>query len=111
MWGFKPKMDRSLSRYLFSLIMDESLTSYYNPNEESPKGSDQVFLTDYVYPFVVNRATIHDSYYCRLYSNSKPFPSKRVGFAFVGNSFANQTNTKECPIECRPNDHIDWIHC
>lgn len=91
--------------------MDESLTSYYNQNEESPKGSDQVFLTDYVYPFVVNRATIHDSYYCGFYPNSNPFPSKRVGFSYVANILAHETYTKECPIECRPNDHKDWTYC
>lgn len=74
---------------------------------------DQNFLSAYVYPLISNNTIVHDSYLCKLFGGS-PFPSKREGDCFVGST----TNCnkyyrflEECPIDCRPKDHTDWIYC
>lgn len=77
------------------------------------KGYDQYFLTDHVYQKIFRKSTIHDSFLCNQYQNSKPFPSKRVGNCFVGISgFCNVTGfIIKCPKECRPPEHLDWETC
>ncbi len=56
----------------------------------------------------------HDSYLCRTFPSSRPFPTRRKAESnnFVGAVFqSNKTYLEECPKACRPPDHQDWIFC
>ena len=84
----------------------------YNENGQSPKGNDQYFLSQQVYQSVVNKATIHDSYSCKQFANSKPFPTERKVIDHVGSlNYAPPDKIKECPVDCRPSNHKDWKYC
>ncbi|CAF0746412.1 unnamed protein product [Brachionus calyciflorus] len=113
MWGFKNSEYRRLGREIFKLIIDKKIAKKYNKNGKSRKDYDQLFLENYFYNRIYNISTIHDSFYCDHYPNSKPFPSKRVGDCFIGRvGFCNESNTfRNCPISCRPKDHLDWSSC
>lgn len=83
----------------------------YNKNGKSPKGNDQFFLSNYVYHPIVLKSTVHDSYHCKVYVNSKPFPTKRKDHSYVGNLMENGVPRTPCPIHCRPENHKDWTYC
>jgi len=81
---------------------------------------DQLFLAEYVWPFVRSHAVIHDSYYCETFGDGTketlPFPSKRTNLQdFVGNSlrsdedFMGESLTVECPAKCRRD--VSWNYC
>ena len=66
----------------------------------------------------------HDSYSCGRYASkyNRPFPTRREtghGFRecvqdnFVGSNGGSLClgKSKQCPVECRPMDHQDWIMC
>ncbi|CAF4144638.1 unnamed protein product [Rotaria socialis] len=81
---------------------------------------DQRFLNDYVGKHVRNNSLIFDSYFCTELGG-QPYPSKRpMDGCFLGcirPCCDNQTNTVyqgakiECPMKCRPKEHLDWIYC
>ncbi len=61
----------------------------------------------------------HDSYHCQTYTHAKAFPTKREKGV---NNFVGSINVKlkdkmkfvkkfECPWDCRPQFHKDWIYC
>lgn len=112
MWGVRNVIDRESSRKIFDLVKSEEIAKKYNNNRDTPKGSDQYFLSAHVYQYLRDRATIHDSYTCRSFPGSKPFPTKRNVIDHIGSvTYLNTTRVDECPIECRPPDHKDWIYC
>lgn len=112
MWGVHMSLDRELSNKLFNLVIDKSIGRIYNDNGKSPKGNDQFFLSHQIYKFIVNQATIHDSYNCKKFARSKPFPTERKVMDHVGSvNYAPRQPIKECPLECRPEDHLDWKYC
>ena len=112
MWGFHMSLDRELSNKIFNLVVDKSMGRKYNENGQSPKGNDQYFLSQQVYQSVVNKATIHDSYSCKQFANSKPFPTERKVIDHVGSlNYAPPDKIKECPVDCRPQNHKDWKYC
>ena len=48
--------------------------------------------------------------------DSRPWPTRRVGYEYVGygptKKFAVEIlKKKECPTECRPETHQDWLYC
>lgn len=53
------------------------------PLSENIYGIDQFLLARHVYPYVKKDACIHDAYFC-YESHSKPFPSPRKDYGFVG---------------------------
>lgn len=110
MWGFKIDKARELGKKIFSKIVDKRLSALYNPKKKSPKGYDQYFLS---YIEIKNNSTIHDSFLCKSYPNSKPWPTKREGDCFVGRvGKCNITGKfKICPKECRSAEHFDWESC
>ncbi|CAG0920569.1 unnamed protein product [Notodromas monacha] len=91
-----------------------------NPVIRSMKGLDQVIIGSVVYPAVCKTpelaksfCKIHDSYFCKTFGDSDPWPSQRnltVRNNFVG---ANGHGPMKipCPVECRPKDHQDWEFC
>lgn len=114
MWGMHNSVNRDLGSKIFSLLMDSSVCLKYNQNGNSPKMNDQYFLREKVYRLVVNQAVVHDSYTCRQYANSQPFPTQRIIMDHVGSVKRHNNLTKTisvCPKECRPPDHQDWTYC
>ena len=68
----------------------------------------------YVWPWAKDISIAHDSYLCKNYPFTKAFPTKRQNEAnnFVGSVVSENANLwQECPKECRPKNHFDWIHC
>lgn len=115
MWGANSLIDRDLSMKIFSHVLEKSVNERYNQDKNSLKGYDQAFLKDYVYELIRDRSTIHDSYSCLIFRDSKPFPSQRKVNDFIGSIVSSgdipSFQISECPRECRPNDHQDWIFC
>ena len=120
MWGFKSSVDRAKSNLIFERIIDKNIAIRYNQNMKSPKGADQFFLSDHVYPLIVENSVIHDSFLCKNYKNSLPFPTRRNGtchVAYMDNleKCTKPSNEKlksfECPLACRPAEHPDWLQC
>jgi hypothetical protein len=50
-------------------------------------GDDQLFLSNILYPSVINTQIAHDSVCCSRFKNSFPFPSRRVGPEHVGSVY------------------------
>ncbi|RNA24203.1 hypothetical protein BpHYR1_008982, partial [Brachionus plicatilis] len=82
MWGFKVSTNINLARQIFNLIV--KIGNRYKTTDKSLKGYDQYFLSDHVYERIIKNSTVHDSFLCNHFPNSKPFPSRRVGNCFVG---------------------------
>ena len=112
MWGFNSARNRNLANQIFQVIIDKSISANFNANLQSPKGQDQFFLTQYVYPSLRQNSIIHDSYLCMAYGGDA-FPTKRQGNCYVGSpSDCNATAIFiECPLKCRPKEHQDWKEC
>eukprot|EP00096_Caligus_rogercresseyi_P007457 TRINITY_DN25318_c0_g1_i1.p1 TRINITY_DN25318_c0_g1~~TRINITY_DN25318_c0_g1_i1.p1 ORF type:complete len:364 (-),score=14.41 TRINITY_DN25318_c0_g1_i1:7-1098(-) len=115
-WGVKvPQHRKELLKAFSKLFKDTSGLAYVNRNKG---GYDQVALTKYIWPWAKWKALCHDSYLCKKYSRTSPFPSRRVeGIGnFVGsvvslNGTLRFSKDSECPIKCRPKNHKDWIYC
>ena len=70
-----------------------------------------MFLASKVYRLIISEALVHDAYNCRFFGAS-PWPTKRQGDCFVGGFECNSSNKfYECPMDCRPPEHPDWISC
>ena len=100
----------------FTSILNDELGSVWQ------RGNDQRALTKFLLPRATNDSLIHDSFHCKHKllirgSISMPFPTQRL----VGNNSSEEPNFVgnqgvegiriQCPIECRPDDHKDWIYC
>ena len=115
MWGFRPSLDRTLSRMIHNMIHDPKLVGRYGGR------GDQTFLWQQIWPHAKQSAIAHDSFLCTNGYGHRPvaFPTQRVS--------ANETNCfvgcvrpccgkgkmpfGQCPIKCRPPDHPEWIYC
>ena len=107
MWGLKVSSNKELSNEIFNKIVNSQA---YDSN--SKKGNDQYFLRDQVYFIIKDISIIHDSYLCLFYNDSEPFPSKRKNKKYyIGLNNYYVSMLTECPIECRPKNHTDWIYC
>ena len=70
-------------------------------------------------PWAKDVALVHDSYHCKKYANTTPFPSQRKEGPcnFVAcipeliSSTVHFTPKYECPRTCRPMNHQDWKYC
>ena len=117
MWDFNKKLNWRLSSILFEIFTNKKNALNFN-SPKNKKGRDQDFLNDYFYPFAIHRATIHDSFLCTKFFASQPWPTKRQGDCFVGCIHCECNDLKKeikafgnCPLECRPKNHTDWIYC
>lgn len=117
MWGFYNSRNRALANQIFSKMIELSTSKLYNSNTNA-KQMDQAFLSAYLYPLVKTDSTIHDSYLCEKYNESRPFPTRRQGGCFVGQNVqygALECEKKRmdrlCPEKCRPQEHQDWWYC
>lgn len=113
MWGLKVKKARKFGKELYEKIIDKNVTSKYNPKLAHTRGYDQDFLADYAYEKLRSESIIHDSFLCNNFSDSKPWPTKRIGDCFVGIIGKCNPNKKFkiCPNSCRPINHLDWTSC
>lgn len=112
MWGFKSSDDRKLANDIITKIKNKNISEKYNFN--SRKGLDQHFLRNEIYALIKGKSIIHDSYLCTRFKDSEPFPSKRKGNCFVGRvGPCNESDNSffKCPLECRLNNHSDWLKC
>ena len=116
MWGFKNSMDRNLAYHLFKFVLSKKISKNYNFHTQNEKGKDQEFLSKYFYPLIKSKSIIHDSFLCKIFDNSLPWPMKRLSDCFVGSpSYCNESLAnkfyEECPFDCRPKNHKDWLYC
>ena len=101
-----------MSKSIYKQIINREISWLYNQHKTNNKGSDQAFLSTFVYPFIRNDSIIHDSYLCMTYGGS-PFPTQRLGDCFIGGVTecnVNSTFAWECPVKCRPRNHY-WPTC
>ena len=71
-------------------------------------------LLRYVWPWSKEISIAHDSYNCKSYPYTKSFPTQRKNEInnFVGSIVSyEETLKEECPIECRPKEHLNWTYC
>lgn len=117
----KDKDRRSLAKSLFLNMLAGS---------RATKGYDQTVLKKHVWPHAEHDSVAHDSYLC-LYNNPRvgnrdsahrAFPTQRVNSKGYGEPHATNfvgsnggkiflPHSKQCPPECRPVDHQDWLLC
>ena len=115
MWGFRPSLNPKMARFIHQKIHDANLVKRYNGT------GDQSFLAIEIWGEAKSDALAHDSFLCKINYGHKPspFPTRRPS--------ANETNCfigcmrpccgrekmpfPECPIECRPKDHLEWNYC
>ncbi|CAL4184378.1 unnamed protein product, partial [Meganyctiphanes norvegica] len=85
-------------------------------NKTSKINQDQPMLKKYIWPIAKKSLVHHDSYTCKRYPDSKPFPTQRINGTFVGNRWYRSKRKydsvyQQCPEVCRPPDHKDWKNC
>ncbi len=115
MWGFYNERDRQLGKEIFKQMMNKA-SNYHKSGTKTLRGPDQFFLTDHVYPLVKSRSIIHDSYTCKQFKDSQPFPTKRVGGCYVAiqewDGLCIKNNKfPDCPVDCRPGEQKNWTLC
>ena len=110
MWGFKNYQNRELSNEIFQKILNKDIAMRY---ANMSKGTDQLFLVSYLYDRIRSYSIVHDSYLCKMFKDSEPWPTQRKGSCFVGSVLEcdefNSNNLPDCPLECRLN--LNWTKC
>ena len=111
MWCFRSEINRTLSRLLLEEILDRALTYHHVYYDHAY--DDQPLLHKVVWEKLYDNSVQHDSYTCKHFPGSKPFPKPREDDSiFVGcPTQPCQAHMPECPIECRPSDHPEWTIC
>jgi hypothetical protein len=111
LWGVKSNKERLWMKNVSQYLLSPDVAQCYAGE------GDQTFLEDYIWPraTMYNKMTLeYDSFLCGKFPNSRPFPTrKKSPTLFVGCRRPNCTRDEhpECPMECRPPDHQDWIWC
>ena len=93
--------------------------SLWSVEPQLDKGFDQAVLNSLVWPTIRDLAAVFDSYNCReveRFGQSRAWPTQREGYRYVGYGPSKQVAVKalsrqQCPAECRPEDHQDWLYC
>lgn len=111
LWGIKVKEERELLHNVSQYLLSPDVVQCYQG-----KG-DQTFLEHYIWPHasMYDKMTLeYDSFLCKRFPNARPFPTqKKSPTLFIGCRRPNCTEDKhpQCPIQCRPRNHQDWIWC
>ncbi|CAF1594311.1 unnamed protein product, partial [Didymodactylos carnosus] len=114
MWGFRTELNRSFAAEFLKKILDHSSFTHYDNR------SDQIFLSDHIWPRIQNDIIVHDSFLCQKSygKNSRPFPTRRRPLnetnCFVGcvrPCCGTSKPFSECPVACRPKNHPEWSTC
>ena len=118
MWGIKLTPDMRFN-------MEQAFTDMFGSDifykNRDLRGPDQDLLGKYIWPWAKYFVMGHDSYFCKSYANSRPFPTKRKNescnfVGCIGELSENETKIvfekkNECPLNCRPNFHPEWTYC
>ena len=114
-WGVKLQRPstRKLYRESFYKSMNDTSLSYAPRTSYQP---DQRILTKYFWPWAKDTMMAHDSYCCKIFrAGWRPYPTARTNEApnFIGAASLKATIPKgnECPQDCRPANHQDWVYC
>ena len=108
MWCYRATNNRSSATQILKLILKNA--GKRSSTLEAKKGDDQFMLQRYLRPKLKNDVIQHDSYLCKYFPGSIPYPSQRLSvYEIVGATEGNKV--PECPKECRPKDHVDWLYC
>jgi hypothetical protein len=113
MWGWKENGSGE-SRKMWKEAWRKGLKDKLAWASRREWGPDQTFLRRYVWRWAKKDAICHDSYHCKKFSNTKPFPTRRqeIPNNFIGSVVTdNYTLRVECPEKCRPEGKNDWIYC
>ena len=142
LWGYANIKNRKLGHKMLNIITNKHISNRYLENGMSKKGwgemlyfekrinflflfyffIDQDFLHDFIYKYAKKNATIHDSYTCKEFEDSEPFPTQRhKSFCYVSchhccdSIYTKDVNKnvamQEFPLECRPKLNLDWKFC
>ena len=110
MWCYRTA--NSLTRATNNLELILKNAGRRSSTSEARKGNDQDMLQKYLWPVLKNDVIQHDSYLCRKYPGSIPYPSKRLANnEVIGTTREMGFIAPPCPKECRPRDHQDWLYC
>ena len=115
LWCFKNKLDPQLGKTLWRRIQEKAEQRIPGV-QEARKGDDQDVLSRHVWPVVIDKTMVHDSFFCYKQPGGRPFPTKRnlIKEPFVGCAKRPCHCKKKilrCPKKCRPRLHKDWIYC
>ena len=78
---------------------------------EATKGGDQITLRRYLWLELKNDVIQHDSYLCKYYPGSIPYPSQRSTINEIIGCVQPCGAAKVCPKDCRQRDNLDWLYC
>lgn len=108
------------------LIRPELMTAYRSVYVETVHDDDQKFLAATVWPSVKSYTLSHDSFTCMrgdlACAETRPLPVQRKSREdYVGSALRfkdgrlvciyGAIDAAECPVQCRPQNHIDWTLC
>ncbi|CAL4113216.1 unnamed protein product [Meganyctiphanes norvegica] len=109
-WGMRQDITRehkentgAIRKTLFDLLLNKY------KHMEGQNILNEILWTDYEHDVVR-----HESYRCREYQHSRPWPTEREDEKhFVGSqrSGFQKKHLEECPVYCRPEAHQDWRYC
>lgn len=110
MWCWNNRINRTLGRFYFERLIEKAKT--YKRRTDQPLLNKVIWdhiSKDHLYDMVLQ----HDSYNCKFYKNSKPFPTKRVkDNEFIGCPVHECDQVlKPCPEMCRPSYGKFWKYC
>ncbi|CAF1063180.1 unnamed protein product [Rotaria sordida] len=115
LWGFRPSLNRHLAHFILDKIHNRDLIKHYTGR------ADQGFLSSHIWPSATSSLLVHDSFFCMndFGHKTEPFPTQRPS-ANETNCFVGCVRTccghgklpfGECPKQCRPKNHPEWIYC
>lgn len=108
MWCIKIWQQRTRARHYLENILNRGKN--YKARTDQPVLDKVIFYNS----FFSRDFLQHDSYFCKRFSDSVPFPTKRQdAMEFVGcpNHVCDWKGVRQCPIKCRPKEHLDWEYC
>ncbi|XP_042864461.1 uncharacterized protein LOC122248488 [Penaeus japonicus] len=88
----------------------------FSHKDSHPSYYDQVNEVRFLWPTIQKSFIAHDSYLCKYFPGSRPFPTRRVNRTFVGmrqyrKEIKGDMVKQPCPVACRPPKHKDWEYC
>jgi len=108
LWCFRPTASQPLGAQFFNQILDKSNTKL---EVDISTRDDQPILTNVIWNKLRSKALQHDSYFCEVYFDARPFPTQRKDH-FVGCvRNCEEFRPELCPARCRPKEHQDWNYC
>ena len=108
MWCYRTKNNLTRATEILELMLKNA--GKRNSLSEASKGEDQSLLHKYLWPRVKNDSIQHDSYLCKSFPGSLPYPRQRLANHDVIGTKGEYV-VPECPKDCRPKEHADWLYC